>query len=107
MKKALTVAGSDSGGGAGIQQDLKVFSSLSVYGTSVITAITAQNTLGIQKIQVLPLQIISAQIDSVMKDISPDAVKTGMLVNSEIITLVYEKVKEYKVENLVVDRSFI
>jgi len=103
MKKALTVAGSDSGGGAGIQQDLKVFSSLSVYGTSVITAITAQNTLGIQKIQVLPLQIISAQIDSVMKDISPDAVKTGMLVNSEIITLVYEKVKEYKVENLVVD----
>lgn len=102
MKRALTIAGSDSGGGAGIQQDLKVFSSLSVYGSSVITAVTAQDTLGIKGIHALPLDIISSQIDSVMKDISPDAMKTGMLVNSGITELVYNKLRGYEVD-LVVD----
>ncbi|MEA3255118.1 MAG: bifunctional hydroxymethylpyrimidine kinase/phosphomethylpyrimidine kinase [Candidatus Altiarchaeota archaeon] len=93
MKKALTIAGSDSGGGAGIQQDLRVFSSLKVYGSSVITVVTAQNTVGIQGTRVLPLDLISAQIDSVMRDIPPDAVKTGMLADPEIIGLIYEKLR--------------
>ncbi len=103
MKTALTIAGSDSSGGAGIQQDLRVFSSLGVYGASAITAITAQNTIGIQKIEILPLRIISAQIDSVMKDLKPTAVKTGMLATKKIVSLVYKKMREYSVKNLVVD----
>jgi hydroxymethylpyrimidine/phosphomethylpyrimidine kinase len=103
MKKALTIAGSDSGGGAGIQQDLKVFSSLKVFGTSVITAVTAQNTLGVQDFEVLSPIIVSAQIDSVMQDIKPGAVKTGMLANSEIIEVVHRKAKQYRIKNLVVD----
>jgi hydroxymethylpyrimidine/phosphomethylpyrimidine kinase len=107
MKKALTIAGSDSGGGAGIQQDLKVFSSLKVYGTSVICAVTAQNTLGVQDFEALSPSIVSAQIDSVLQDIKPDAVKTGMLVNSEIIDVVYRKAKQYKIKNLVVDPVMI
>jgi len=103
IKKVLTIAGSDSGGGAGIQQDLKVFSALKTHGTSVITAVTAQNTKGVQGFEVLSNAIISAQIDAVMRDIKPDAVKTGMLANSEVIRLVYKKMKQYRVKNLVVD----
>lgn len=103
MEKALTIAGSDSGGGAGIQQDLKVFSALKTYGASVITAITAQNTMGVQRIDALPTGIISAQIDSVMQDIKPDAVKTGMLSNAGIIRLVREKAAGYGIKNLVID----
>jgi hydroxymethylpyrimidine/phosphomethylpyrimidine kinase len=103
MKKALTIAGSDSGGGAGIQQDLKVFSTLKVFGTSVICAVTAQNTLGVQDFEALSPSIVSAQIDSVMQDIRPDAVKTGMLVNSGIIDVVCKKAKQYRIKNLVVD----
>lgn len=103
MKTVLSIAGSDSGGGAGIQQDLKTFTAYRLHGASAITAVTAQNTLGVQKVSVLPLDIIEAQIDSVVSDLKPLAVKTGMLANSEIIDLVDRKVKEYGMVNLVVD----
>lgn len=103
MKKALSIAGSDSGGGAGIQQDLKVFSSIGLHGTAVITSVTAQNTIGVQDYTVLPPEIISAQIDSVFSDIRPDAIKTGMLANVETISVVRKKLKKYKAANLVID----
>ena len=103
MKCALTIAGSDSGGGAGIQQDLKVFSSLKVYGTSVICAVTAQNTLGVQGFEAVSPKIVGMQIDSVMSDLRPAAVKTGMLANKEIIDVVTRKTKGYKIRNLIVD----
>ena len=103
MKTALTIAGSDSSGGAGIQEDLKVFSALGVHGTCAITAATAQNTKGIRKIEFLSGEIISEQIDSILTDVKVDAVKTGMLCTAEIVDLVYRKLKEYKIENLVVD----
>ena len=101
--KALTIAGSDSGAGAGIQADLKTFAALGVYGTSVITAITAQNTRGLTRIFDLDADLVAAQIDAVMQDIGADAVKTGMLSNSAIIEIVAEKIREYRLANLVVD----
>jgi hydroxymethylpyrimidine/phosphomethylpyrimidine kinase len=94
---------SDSGGGAGIQADLKTFSALGVYGMSVLTSITAQNTLGVQGVQDLPPDFVGLQIDSVMQDIGADAVKTGMLSNTQIIKIVNKKIKEYQVKNLVID----
>lgn len=103
MKIALTIAGSDSGGGAGIQADLKTFSALEVYGMSVLTSITAQNTIGVQGVHDLPPDFVGLQIDSVMQDIGADAVKTGMLSNTQIIKIVSKKIKEYQVENLVID----
>jgi hydroxymethylpyrimidine/phosphomethylpyrimidine kinase len=103
IKRALTIAGSDSGGGAGIQADLKTFCAMGVYGMSVITAITAQNTLGVQAAYELPLRHIAAQIDSVLTDIGVDAAKTGMLSSARVVQLVARKVKEYGIENLVVD----
>jgi hydroxymethylpyrimidine/phosphomethylpyrimidine kinase len=103
MKTVLSIAGSDSGGGAGIQQDLKVFSAFGLHGASAITAVTAQNTRGVQKVLALPVDIIEAQIDSVMSDLAPAAVKTGMLANSEIIRAVAKKMRTYRVKNLVVD----
>ena len=103
MKTALTIAGSDSGGGAGIQADLKTFFALGVYGMSVLTSITAQNTLGVQGIHDLPPEFVGLQIDSVMQDIGADAVKIGMLSNIQIIKIVSKKIKEYKVKNLVID----
>lgn len=103
MKIALTIAGSDSCSGAGIQQDLKTFNSFGIYGTAAVTAVTAQNTKGTQSVDILPLYIISKQIDSIFDDIKPDAVKTGMLCNRETVRLVYRKMKFYKVKNLVVD----
>ena len=75
--KALTIAGSDSGGGAGIQADLKTFAALNVYGSSVITAITAQNTIGVRAVHEIPPEIVAAQLDAVMEDIGADAAKTG------------------------------
>lgn len=101
--KALTIAGSDSGAGAGIQADLKTFASLGVYGTSVITAITAQNTVGVTRVLDLPTELVAAQIDAVIKDIGTHALKTGMLSNAAIIEVVAAKIKEYHLENLVVD----
>jgi len=107
MKIALTIAGSDSGGGAGIQADLKTFSALGVYGMSVLTSITAQNTIGVQGVHDLPPDFVGLQIDSVMQDIGADAVKTGMLSNAQIIKIVSKKIKEYQVRNLVIDPVMI
>jgi len=103
MKKALTVAGSDSGGGAGIQADLKTFSALRVYGTSAITAVTAQNTRGVTAVHTLPAEFVAKQIEAVIEDIGTDAVKTGMLANSAIIEAVAEAVKRHHLSPLVVD----
>ena len=103
----MSIAGSDSGGGAGIQADLKTFASFEVYGTSAITAITAQNTLGVTAIHDLPVAIIGSQIDAIVSDIGVDAVKTGMLSNSQIIEMVASKAKEHKLDNLVVDPVMI
>ena len=101
--KAMTIAGSDSGGGAGIQADLKTFAAFGVYGTSVITAVTAQNTLGVAAIQEIDLPVIAGQIDAVMSDIGADAVKTGMLSSAEIIETVAAGITRHGIKNLVVD----
>jgi len=102
IPKALTIAGSDSGGGAGIQADLKTFSALGVYGTTVITSVTAQNTLGVTAIHDLPPEMVRAQIRVVVEDIGADAAKTGMLSNSAIISAVAEEIGRYRIP-LVVD----
>ena len=101
--RALTIAGSDSGGGAGIQADLKTFSAFGVYGASVITAITAQNTVGVRAIHDVPADVVAAQIDAVMEDIGADAAKTGMLSSPEIIATVADRLKAHHVGPLVVD----
>lgn len=103
MSKVLTIAGSDSGGGAGIQADLKTITVLGAYGLSVITALTAQNTLGVQGIHEPPPAFIGKQLDSVLSDIGADAAKTGMLANPALVRVVAAKIKEYRVPNLVVD----
>lgn len=103
LKKALTIAGSDSGGGAGIQADLKTFAARGVYGMSVITAITAQNTIGVQGVFELPISIVKEQIKSVMKDLKPDVIKIGMLASCQIIKTVVSELKEYKEIPFVVD----
>ncbi|NIQ40379.1 MAG: bifunctional hydroxymethylpyrimidine kinase/phosphomethylpyrimidine kinase [Proteobacteria bacterium] len=103
MKRILTIAGSDSGGGAGIQADLKAITVLGGYGMSVITALTAQNTVGVQAILDLPLDFIEKQIDSVVSDIGVDAVKTGMLSSSEVVTLVARKIREHGLKRVVID----
>jgi hydroxymethylpyrimidine/phosphomethylpyrimidine kinase len=100
---ALTIAGSDSGGGAGIQADLKTFAALGVHGTSAITAITAQNTLGVNEIMELPPALIAAQIEAVMLDIGAQAAKTGMLSSAEIIEVVANAIVHFNIRNLVVD----
>jgi hydroxymethylpyrimidine/phosphomethylpyrimidine kinase len=99
----MTIAGSDSGGGAGVQADLKTFAALGVYGTSALTAITAQNTLGVTAVLELPPDLVAAQIDAILSDIGTDAVKTGMLANSAIIRVVADKVRERGMSNLVLD----
>ncbi len=103
LPRCLTIAGSDSGGGAGIQADLKTFAALGSYGMSALTAITAQNTVGVQAVFELPATLVAQQIDSVVTDIGVDAVKTGMLANAEIITVVAEKARMYQWPYLVVD----
>lgn len=102
VPRALTIAGSDSGGGAGIQADLKTFAALGVYGTSAITAITAQNTREVRAAWEAPLDLIAAQIDAVMEDIGADAAKTGMLSSSAIIGTVADRVRAWRLR-LVVD----
>jgi len=99
----LTIAGSDSGGGAGIQADLKTFAALGVYGASAITAITAQNTQGVLRVFELPPDLVAAQIDAVVTDIGVDVAKTGMLANAAIIEAVVAKVEEHGLRPLVVD----
>ncbi|MFC4768370.1 bifunctional hydroxymethylpyrimidine kinase/phosphomethylpyrimidine kinase [Effusibacillus consociatus] len=103
IARALTIAGSDSGGGAGIQADLKTFTVLGVYGMSALTAITVQNTLGVHGIYNLPLEAIEKQIDAVVTDIGVDAVKTGMLSQVPIIELAAAKIRQHRIRNLVVD----
>ncbi|HEY8691600.1 MAG TPA: bifunctional hydroxymethylpyrimidine kinase/phosphomethylpyrimidine kinase [Chloroflexota bacterium] len=101
--KALTIAGSDSGGGAGIQADLKTFAALGVYGSSVVTAITAQNTRGVFAVQEIDAEVVAKQIDAVMEDIGAAAAKTGMLSSAAIIEVVAEGVRKHRIEKLVVD----
>ena len=101
--RALTIAGSDSGAGAGIQADLKTFAAHGVYGTCAITAVTAQNTLKVDEVLELPTSLIESQIDAVVLDIGVDVVKTGMLSSSAIIEVVAAKVKEHNLRRLVVD----
>lgn len=101
--RALTIAGSDSGGGAGIQADLKTFQELGTFGMTVITALTAQNTLGVHGVYPQTKEAIVTQLDAVLSDIGVDAVKTGMLFSSEIIQAVAVKLKEYEVQKIVVD----
>lgn len=100
---AVTIAGSDSSGGAGIQADLKTFSALGAYGASVITALTAQNTLGVQAIYDVSPDFVRAQIDSVFSDLAVQAVKIGMLSQPEVIEVVAEGLDDYGVENIVLD----
>src|SRR5438876_6894253 len=102
IPRALTIAGSDSGGGAGIQADLKTFAALGVYGLSALTAITAQNTQGVRAAQDLPPELVEAQIDAVLEDIGANAAKTGMLSNSAIIDVVARCVSRWNLR-LVVD----
>ena len=101
--KALTIAGSDSGGGAGIQADLKTFAALGVYGMSVITALTAQNTREVLAVVEPPPEMVGAQIDAVMSDIGADAVKTGMLSSADIVAQVATGIERYDMKNVVVD----
>lgn len=103
IAKALTIAGSDSGGGAGIQADLKTFAALGVYGASVITAITAQNTRGVFAVQEIEPTIIAAQMAAVIEDLAPAAAKVGMLSSVPIVETVAERVRAYRLNQLVVD----
>jgi len=103
ISRVLTIAGSDSGGGAGIQADLKTITVLGGFGMSVITALTAQNTLGVQGVYEVPEDFVEKQFDSVATDIGIDAAKTGMLANSKIIRVVSKKLRQYGINKLVVD----
>lgn len=100
---ALTIAGSDSGGGAGIQADLRTFAFHCVHGTSALTCVTAQNTLGVTRVDALPAAMVVAQIEAVVSDIGVKAAKTGMLLNKEIIDTVAEQVEALGIRQLVVD----
>jgi hydroxymethylpyrimidine/phosphomethylpyrimidine kinase len=103
MRTALTIAGSDSGGGAGIQADLKTFAAHRVYGTSAITAVTAQNTLGVTTWQAVPSDLVTAQIEAVVGDIGADAVKVGMLANAAIVEAVAAAIAELDLPLVVLD----
>lgn len=103
MKTALTIAGSDSSGGAGIQADLKTMLANHVYGMSAITALTAQNTTGVTDIMEVTPEFLAEQLDSIFTDIRPDAVKTGMVSSSQLIEIIADKLREYEAVNIVVD----
>lgn len=107
IPRALTIAGSDSGGGAGIQADLKTFSALGVFGMTAVTALTAQNTTGVFGIVEVPPEFVALQIDVVVRDIGVDAAKTGMLSSAPIVEVVAQKVQEHGIRNLVVDPVMI
>ena len=102
-KIALTIAGSDSGGGAGIQADLRTFSFHCVHGASALTCVTAQNTVGVERVDPLSATAVVAQIEAVMSDLDVQAVKTGMLLNAEIIEVVAQQVNRWGIDRLVVD----
>ena len=99
----LTIAGSDSGGGAGIQADIKTISALGCYATTAITAITVQNTVGVEAVHPVPVDFVKGQIEAVLSDIGADAVKIGMLQSAEIVRAVAEMLRKYKVGNVVLD----
>src|SRR5439155_25021046 len=99
--RALTIAGSDSGGGAGIQADLKTFFALGVHGMSALTALTAQNTVGVSGVHEVPPAFVEEQIAAVVTDIGIDAAKTGMLASAPIVEAVAYAVRDHKIENLV------
>lgn len=101
--KVLTIAGSDSGGGAGIQADLKTFSALGCFGMSAITALTAQNTQGVTAIHGVPREMVGAQIDAIFNDMGADAVKIGMLFSADIVNIVADKLLEYRAKQIVLD----
>ncbi len=101
--RVLTIAGSDSGGGAGIQADLKTFAAIGCYGMSAITALTAQNTLGVNDIHAVPPAFAAAQLDAVFSDIGTDAVKIGMLFSSDLIQAVADQLVKYRATNIVLD----
>src|SRR5262249_60329822 len=107
IPKVLTIAGSDSGAGAGIQADLKTFAALGVYGTSVITAITAQNTVKVSAIFELSIDLVSAQIDAVMEDIGANALKTGMRANVALIKPIAVKIRGNDLKSLFVDAVMV
>lgn len=104
---AMTIAGSDSGGGAGIVADLKTFEAHGVWGTTAIVAVTAQNTLGVQAFETLPADLVRQQILSVAQDIGVDAAKTGMLASAELVQVVAAAVREAQISKLVVDPVFV
>lgn len=103
MHTILSIAGSDSSGGAGIQADLKTITCLGEYGMTVITALTAQNTLGVEGVEEVSVEMVRSQMDAVFQDIRPEAVKLGMIATTEIMEVVCEKLVEYKAEHIVVD----
>ena len=103
MRTALSIAGSDSSGGAGIQADIKTMTANGVYAMTAITALTAQNTTGVTGIMEVTPEFLVQQLDSIFTDIRPDAVKIGMVSSSALIHVIAEKLKEYKAENIVVD----
>ena len=103
----MTIAGSDSGGGAGIVADLKTFAAHGVWGTTAIVAVTAQNTLGVQSFEALPAALVRAQIESVATDIGVDAAKTGMLASADLVSVVAAAVRDFGVRPLVVDPVFV
>jgi hydroxymethylpyrimidine/phosphomethylpyrimidine kinase len=107
MRVALTIAGSDSSGGAGIQADLKTFAAHHVYGLSVITAVTAQNTMGVTAVETLPADFVTAQLEAVVSDIGVHAAKTGMLANAAIVEAVAAAVEALEIPWLVVDPVMI
>lgn len=101
--RVLTIAGSDSGGGAGIQADIKAISAMGCYAASAITAITVQNTSGVQAVHPVPLDILEGQIDAVLSDIGADAIKIGMLHSSDVVHLVADMIGKYGIRNIVLD----
>lgn len=107
LRRALTIAGSDSGGGAGIQADLKTFTVMGIFGTSVLTAVTAQNTVGVAGVYPMTAAQVEAQLDAVLSDLGTDAAKTGMLFDAAIIDVVADRLRHYNVSNFVLDPVMI
>ena len=107
IPRTMTIAGSDSGGGAGIQADLKVFLALGCHGMSAVTALTAQNTVGVSGIHAVPPDFVVAQIDAIATDIGVDAAKTGMLANREIVAATAEAIRAHNIPNVIVDPVFV
>ena len=102
-KRVLTIAGSDSGGGAGIQADIKAISANGCFAASAITAVTVQNTLGVEAVHPIPIDILRGQIDAVLSDIGADAIKIGMLHSAEVVDVVAEMIQKYNLSNVVLD----